>query len=152
MPDPLSIAVSVISVVSSCIKGLQTTTQYVNKYNLAELKLLALNMECLTLRSALCEVQHLLSSPTLSQLQVPTEHSQHAKATFESLFGQCSLTFAILDQRLQLLLTPTLREDNRPDIKSKIAAVWNDSEIDQLRNLIHGLAQGVQLLLTAFQT
>jgi hypothetical protein len=152
MIEPLSIATGVISIVFNCIKGLEIAKQYIDKYNAAELKILELTTECKTLHVALIKIQDLFASGKFPSLQTESESTTSAVGTFEEVFGTCQWVFSILNERLKPLLSPSFKQDNKMARKSKIAAVWNNSDIDQLMSLIRGLIPAVQLLLTAFQT
>jgi hypothetical protein len=153
MPEPLTIATGVVSIVANCIKGLEIAKDYIDRYNSAELKIVVLATQCETIRQALLEVQNLLTSnkfPRTSSEDGDSENDLISR--FNGVFGNCSIAFSILYERVKPLLSPSLREDNRMKVKSKIAAIWNNSDIDRLIDLIHKLVPAVHVLITAFQT
>lgn len=152
MADPLTITSGVLRIVLSCIKGIQIAKEYVDKYNNAELKLIALSVNCEAVHEALTQIRDLFLSDNIQpMLRNRDASSQESFETLERVIGNCSVVFAVLHQRLEPLLLPTFNKENAVSKKSKIAAVWNDSSIDFLVDLSKGLTPAVQLLFTAFQ-
>jgi len=151
MPEPLTIATGVISIVFNCIKGLEIAKEYVNKYNTADLKIYQLATETKVLHLALTEIQDLFARNRIPPYQAQDGSARDAMATFEAVFGSCNYVFSLLNERLQPLLVTQLNQDNTMAGKSRIAALWNNANIEQFVDSIRGLIPAVQLLLTAFQ-
>ena len=151
MPEPVAIAASVISIVASSIKGLEIAASYVTKYSLADLKILVLLSSCKALHEALVQISALLSDETLhSTLRGTTTESQASFQRFEHVFGSCLITFNILHEKLLPLLSPTFRTEGTIAKRSKLAAVWNDTSLTMLNDLVKNEMGAVQLLFTAF--
>jgi hypothetical protein len=71
---------------------------------------------------------------------------------YEAVLGACSLTFAILSQHLEKLGLGGLNQKNESDVHSKLRYLWNESEMEMIRQNIRGQATAISLLLTAFQS
>ena len=67
---------------------------------------------------------------------------------YEGVLSACSLTFSILKERLTKLNVQDLNESS---FKSKFNAVWNEDEMNLLRQNIQSPAVAINLLLSAFQ-
>jgi len=151
MPEPLSIATGVISLVFNCIKGLEIAKIYVDKYSKADLKLISLSTSCEALHEALRQISDLISSQNGQKvLQIEDTGGLESLERFEKVFGNCSIVFAILHERVKPLLEPTFQANNTVAKRSRVAAVWNDSNIDAFIALVRDLTPAVQLLFAAF--
>lgn len=60
MAEPISIITTVLKVVTTSVTTVQTISNYTNKYNMADLQIVAMNTECATVRMALLEIQRLV--------------------------------------------------------------------------------------------
>jgi hypothetical protein len=151
MPEPLSIATGVISIVFNCIKGLEVAKIYVDKYSKADLKLLSLSTSCEALHEALRQITDLISSQSLQAiLKNENAGGLESLERFEKVFGSCSIVFGILNDRVKPFLSPTFHADNTVAKRSRVAAVWNDSIIETLIGSVRDLTPAVQLLFSAF--
>lgn len=149
MPEPLSIATGVVSLVFSCMRSLDVAKSYITKY---ELKILQLRAETSALHLALEKIRDLFVANSFSLSPSWDASGVFALHMFENIFGQCHLTFSILKAGLNPLLSITYGDNNTATSKSKILAVWKSGDIDLLISLLQGLTPAVQLILTAFQT
>jgi hypothetical protein len=153
MPDPLSITIGVVSLVAQSIKAVQTIQTYVSKYKIANLSIAAMCTECSTIRVALLQIQDLLTQSKFS-LQADVEDSFAAyvlEEEYERVLSACSLTFSILNERLTKLNLQSFDKNYESSFKSKFNAVWNEDEMNLLRQNIQGQAVAINLLLSAFQ-
>jgi len=153
MPDPFGTAAAAITLVGQTISGLQTLQGYISKYNSADLTILSTVTECSTIHSALLQIQQLIVQNGILQ-QSPTgdDHAAYNLRDFEGVLGTCAFTFGVLNERLSRLNVDGLNKYNESTVMSKIRAVWNEDEMDKLRNNIRGLVGAIQLLLTVSLT
>ncbi|KAF1932007.1 uncharacterized protein M421DRAFT_282450 [Didymella exigua CBS 183.55] len=150
MPEPVSIAAAVVSIVASSIKGLEIAVSYASKFNLADVKILVLRGSCKALQEALIRISNLLSTESLHfVLQGTSDESQASFQRFEDIFGSCSITFNILHEKLLPLLSPTFNAEGTVAKRSKVAAVWNDSTLMVMNDLVRTEMEAVQLLFAA---
>jgi hypothetical protein len=98
MPDPLTIVTGTLAIVGHAIQGVQAISGYVNKYNLADLTIASMMMECSAIRMALLQIQRLIVDKTLLSTQAGDDHAKYILEDFEGVLSACSLTFAVLSQ------------------------------------------------------
>lgn len=79
-------------------------------------------------------------APVIKRRQVPQLKRQTGSVgiDLEAHLGLSSIIFGLLNERLQVLIKPTLDGYSAISAESKVAAVWNESEIYQLLNLVRG--------------
>ena len=156
MPDPVSITTAVLGTIAQAVQGIQKIQSYFSKYQLADLTIVATRIECSTIRVALPQIQTLLahsdSVNALGKKQRATDDpALFAFEEYEAVLGACSTTFAVLNERLVELDMYGVDQDGKSSSKSKLKALWNDDEMNLLRQNIRGQATAINLLLSAFQ-
>lgn len=152
MSDPLSITTGVITLVASSIKSVQAIQTWYGKYKIADLSLASTRTECAAIRVALLQIQELLvQNNSKSKKGESDSFIVHALEEYEGVLGSCSITFSVLNERLTELNQEKVDKNNEGTFKSKLKLVWNDAEMDVLRQNIRGQAAAINLLLSAFQ-
>jgi hypothetical protein len=116
----------------------------------------ATRTECSTIRGALLQLQDLSEQHRIghSASALETTDSDTRAAAFEeyeAILNACSITFAVLNQRLEENETYSVDEKNRASSKAKLRALWIDDEMNLVRQIIQGQAIAVNLLVSAFQ-
>lgn len=152
MSDPVSIAAGVVGLVAQSIKAAQTVQTYFGKYRIADLSIASTCTECSAIRIALLQIQDLLTqNKSTSQADAKDSFTAYAFKEYEGVLGACSVTFSVLNERLTELNVQSLDKNSESSFKSKLKAVWNDDEMNLLRQNIRGQAIAINLLLSAFQ-
>jgi len=152
MPEPLSIATGVVSIVSSSIKGIQTLNGYASTYANADLDIAALLNECSTVRLALLQIQdQRLKSRLWSQIDSDDAYSAAIIEDYDNVLGSCQLVFSLLQERLKKFNLEALNKVDKATAWSKVKYTWKEQGIEKLQSNIHGLVGGLNLLLTALQ-
>ena len=156
MPEPLSIATAVLGAVAQTIQSIQKVQSYFSKYQIADLTIAATRTECSTIRVALLQIQNLLAhGKALTTSPAATngigESALSAFEEYEAVLGACSITFSVLNERLAELDVYGINNSGKSSAKAKLKALWNDDEMNLLRQNIRGQATALNLLLTAFQ-
>ncbi|KAF4632016.1 hypothetical protein G7Y89_g6114 [Cudoniella acicularis] len=148
--DPLSITTSVLSIVGHSINAVQSCQNYATKYNLAGLSIAALRTECSSIRVALLQIHSLIIRDP--DRDARDRFEEYVLEEYNAVLGACSLTFAILNERLEGMGLGGLDKKNTSDFSSKWKYMWNESQMDTIRQGIRGQALAINLLLTAFQS
>ena len=152
MSDPFSITVGVVGLVVQSIKAVQSLQNYVSKYRIADLSIATTRTECSTIRIALLQIQDLLiQNKSASQVDHSDSFGAYALGEYEDVLSACSIAFSVLNERLTELNVASLDKNNESSFRSKLIAVWNDDEMNVLRQNIRGQAIAINLLLSAFQ-
>lgn len=147
--DPLSITVSVLSLVARSITTIQTCQSYASKYQGLELSLSSLRTECSAISLALSQIQKLIVRN--QRRNVEERFEELVLTEYQSVLSGCQLVFSTLNERLsELGLT---NESNLKDITiwSKVKLVWNEPQLASLRGDISSQANAIGILLSVFQ-
>lgn len=70
----------------------------------------------------------------------------------DSVLGACELTFGVIVSRLSKLNKSLDKDAGKLSAREKINRLWKQSEISELSQNISRLSEGLNLLLTAFNT
>lgn len=156
MSDPLSITVGVVGLVAQSVKAVKTVQKYFNKYRIADLTIASTCTECSTIRVALLQIQDLLTQNKPTSQRGDSKAAKdgftaYAPEEYEAVLGACSIAFSVLNERLVEMNVRSLDKNNESSVKAKFKAVWNDDEMNMLRQNIRGQAIAINLLLSAFQ-
>ena len=148
--DPLSITTGVLTLVVRGISAVQSCQNYVTKYKIADLSIASVRTECSSIRIALLQIQRLISQDPHRPAEDRFE--EYLLEEYQAVLGACSLTFSILHERLTALGVDGLNQRNGSDFGSKLRYMWNESQMEMVRQNIRGQAIAISLLLTAFQS
>ncbi|KUJ13871.1 uncharacterized protein LY89DRAFT_736867 [Mollisia scopiformis] len=148
--DPLSITTGVLTLVTRSIGAVQTCQTYATKYKLADLSIAAVRTECASIKVALLQIQKLISAH--NGKASGQQFEQFVLEEYEAVLSACSLTFALLNERLDGLGLNGQNERHGSDAISKINSVWKETTMESIRQNIRGQAIAITLLLTAFQS
>lgn len=152
MSDPFSLTRGIVGLVSQSIKSVQTIQSYISRYKLADLSVNSTRTECSTIRIALLQIQDLLvQKDSGTDTGAKDSFASYATEEYESVLSACSIAFSVLNERLTELNVYSVDKYNESTFISKFNAVWNDDEMNILRQSIRGQAIAINLLLTAFQ-
>lgn len=156
MTDPLSITSAVLGILGQSIQGIQAVQSLFNQYKIADLTVTATRTECSAIRVALVQIQKLMTNQNL-----PKHRSGKSKDTddpmsltfdeYEAVISACSLTFAVFNQRIEELDVYGVDTNGKSSTKARLKTLWNDDEMNLLRNNIRGQATAITVLLAAFQ-
>jgi hypothetical protein len=147
--DPLSITAGVLAIVAHTINALQSCQNYVTTYKIADLSIASIRTECSSIRVALLQIRSLISRNP--DRDVSDRFDRDVLEEYEAVLGACSLTFAILKERFAGLGLDGLNKRNESDFGTKLRYMWNEPQMDMIRQNIRGQAIAINLLLTAFQ-
>ena len=150
MPDPLSIATGVLSIVGNSIKAIQTIDGYASKYANADVDIAALRNECATVRLALLQIQLVQSRPRV-ETRTNGAISAEIREDYDNVLGSCATIFSVLHERLKSFNLQALQKVNKATAGAKLKYTWNEQQIEILRTNIRGLVSALSLLLTALQ-
>jgi hypothetical protein len=148
--DPLSITMGVLTLVTRSIAAVQTCQTYATRYQLADLSIAATRTECASIRIALLQISNLITQNHGRNVQHQVE--EYVLEEYEAVLSACSLTFALLSQKLESLGFNGLNEGNECDVVSKLNFVWKEPTMESIRQSIRRQAIAVTLLLTAFRS
>ncbi|KAE8444344.1 hypothetical protein EG329_000654 [Mollisiaceae sp. DMI_Dod_QoI] len=79
------------------------------------------------------------------------EFEQYMLEEYQALASACSLTFSLLNERLESLVLKGLNEKNENDVVSKLKFMAKEATMETIMQNIRGQASAITLLLTAFQ-
>ena len=151
MTDPLSIAVTVASLVAAAGKSLVSIQSYKSKYRLADLSALSLKAQCDCILVALGQIQTALLGKQQLATRLICDESISGQS-LKSVLGACEITFLILVNRLSKVDKYIKRESRESHVKANLGRLWNEGEINELGQNITRLSDGLNLLLTALNT
>lgn len=152
MSDPFSLTAGVIGLVAQSIKSVQTIQNYISRYKLSDLSITSTCVECSAIRVALQQIRDLLAQNAFGAAAGSEGSSaSYAIEEYEGVLSACSLAFSVLNERLTELNVLGLETYNESTLISKLKAVWNDDEMNILRQNIRGQAVAINLLLSPFQ-
>jgi hypothetical protein len=150
--DPLSITTAVLSAVGTGIKAFHVYQSYASKYDLADLTVVSVRTECSTIRLALSRIHVIISEDaTLRNVSTSEEAANEMWEEYGVVLGACTLTFNVLNERLNNIGLDKLDEHNVMPAKAKIKALMQSDEMGCLVQNIRGQAQALGLLLQVFQ-
>jgi len=152
MTDPLSLTSRVVGLVVQSIKSVQAIQGYIGRYELAELSVNSTRTECSAIRIALLQIQNLLAEREHGAATgAKDSFVSYAIEEYEGVLSACSLAFSLLNESLTELNVYGVDEYNESTFVSKLNALWNNEEMNVLRQNIRGQAIAINLLLSAFQ-
>lgn len=150
MPDPVSISVAVVSLVTSATKAAKTCNTLCDKYKDAPFSLTSVHIECLTTKASLSMVDMLMKrNPSLmkSRLEADTPLAEN----IDVVLTGCCLTFALAEIEINKL-TAIDKDSVIRSWKDKCRAVWQEDRMVMLLDRMRGIRDAVNLLLTVLQT
>ena len=145
--DPLSLTVSITSLILGCAKITKVAHDVRSKYKRASLTLSSIATECTAVTAALSHLQ----STMLSHNAV---EAPDLMRTTECVVTGCTLTLSVLDEYLQEV---KYSEDSWPTnpstltTREKITTVWNETEMRELLQQLQGHKSSIMLILTMSQ-
>ncbi|CZR58515.1 uncharacterized protein PAC_08407 [Phialocephala subalpina] len=148
--DPFSITTGVLTLVTRSISAVQTCTTFATKYQLSDLSIAALRTECASIRVAPLQIQNLIPRNDGNDIRQPFE--QYVLEEYDAVLSACSLTFSLLNERLESLGLNGLNARNESDTASNLRFLWTEPTMETIRQGIRGQAVAITLLLTAFQS
>lgn len=151
MADPLTVAIGVASLVAAAGKSLQSIQNFRTKYKSSDLSALTLKAQCDCILVALGQIQTTLLSKQRLAARLISDESVSGQS-LKSVLGACEVTFVIMVDKLSKLNRNFESIPNGISTKDKIARVWNESKINELGQNISRLSDGLNLMLTAFNT
>ncbi|KAL9610522.1 MAG: hypothetical protein Q9167_004782 [Letrouitia subvulpina] len=151
MADPLTVAIGVASLVAAAGKSLQSIQTFRSKYKSSDLSALTLKAQCDCILVALGQIQTTLLSKQRLAARLVSDESVSGQS-LKSVLGACEVTFVIMVSKLSKLDRTLESVPNGFSTKDKIARVWNESKINELGQNISRLSDGLNLILTAFNT
>ncbi|KAL9110469.1 MAG: hypothetical protein Q9227_005013 [Pyrenula ochraceoflavens] len=98
---------------------------------------------------ALQEIQDILVEDPGTTKRL-TSDNRLAK-NFDFVLGACHLAFSVLNESVSKLVDVAQNEYGQMHTKDKLKTMWNNQEMEDLRNNIQGQAMAVNLLLTTLQ-
>lgn len=144
--DPLSITISVLTLVTKGISFIQVCQEYATKYQLADLSITALRTECASIRVALLQIQAVTSCQDGRYRDFG-----YVVEEYKAVLSACSVTFSLLNEKLGSLGIDGTNKKHERDVVSKLKFIWQESTMELIRQNIRGQAIAITLLLTAIQ-
>jgi hypothetical protein len=149
--DPLTITVNVVGLVATTTQILQTFNLYRSKYNASDLTAISIKAQCDCILVALGQIQGALLSKQQVAARLMCSDSVSGQR-LGSVLGACELTFAVVVGKLSQLDKGLQKGTGNLSVREKLERLWRESEIMELSQNISRLADGLNLLLTAFNT
>lgn len=138
--DPLSITVSVSSLIVFCAKVIKASHDLCSQFKSAAFTLSAITSECSVINASLSNLQSLI-------LEDP-ERLQDASSTFEIALLGCALTMSVLDEEIG----GVLKETNGGTLTPKrFKYVLEQDHLKELLQQIRGQQIAISLLLQTYQ-
>ena len=151
MPDPLSITLGVISVVTGSIKALEKFNELRATFDSTDVSILSAKTQCDCILIALNKIRDtLLSRPRLAVRW--TSGEDLSSKSLQSTMGACEVTFAIITERLHKVIDESTDKYGKATTKAKLEHTWKASQIKEVLGHISSLASALNLLLTALNT
>jgi hypothetical protein len=147
--DPLSITVSVLSLVNRSVSTIQTCQSYASKYQDAQLSMISLRTECSAINLALSQIQRLITRDQKRNLKDRFE--EYVLVEYESVLTGCQLVFTTFLARASELGLDQEDKLKEATFWEKVKYVWNEPQMQSLRGGISGQANAVGILLSVFQ-
>ena len=142
--DPFSLTVGALSIVGisvgTCAKILHDIR---GKYKNAGLTIASMTTECVTIQTALCQIESLTEKDPelfLSRLEVRPD----LKSALDTAITGCTTTFAVLEDELHKLADESTR-------KGKIQYLWNENTMRELLSQIRSQYSAISFLMMAIQ-
>lgn len=151
MVDPFTTTVTVASLVAAATKLLQSFSSYRTEYNCSDLSSVSIKAQCDCILIALGQIQAALLSKQQLAARLTSDDSISGQR-LNSVLGACELTFGVVVSRLSKLNKSLKNDAGKLSVREKINRLWNQSEISELSQNISRLSEGLNLLLTAFNT
>ena len=145
--DPLSLTVSITSLILGCAKITKVASDLRSQYKRASLTLSSIATECTAVTTAL---SHLQSTMLLhNAVEAPD-----LMRTTDCVVAGCTLTLSVLDEYLQEInYTQDSMTFEPPHLtrREKIGTAWNESEMRELLQQLQGHKSSIMLILTMSQ-
>lgn len=157
MVEPVSaiaIVSTVVKAVTTSVTTAQTISDYVSRYDIAGVQIIAMKTECSTVLTALLALQDIILQTDVLHQPLEGEGSQrlaYVQTDYRGILTQCFAVFTFLNERLEKLNVQQLNKRSQSSAKAKIRAVWSDSSMKELRGNIKGQVSAITLLLNTFQ-
>ena len=142
--DPFSLTVGALSIVGisvgTCAKILHDIR---SKYKGANLTIASITTECVTIQTALCQIESLTEQDPeryVSRLALRPD----LKTALDTAITGCTTTFAVLEDELDKLSGALTR-------KTKAQYVWNEAVMQELLQQIRIQYQAINFLMMAIQ-
>ena len=145
--DPLSITVSITSLLLGCSKVTKAAHDARSKYKGASLAISSIATECSAVTIALSHLQDVLTSRSSSL-------DERTLGCLECIITSCTLTLSVLEEyvvELQIVRDHTSDELKSLKAMDKAKVVWNESEMRELLQQLQGHKSSITLLLTIAQ-
>ncbi|KIX95249.1 uncharacterized protein Z520_09166 [Fonsecaea multimorphosa CBS 102226] len=143
--DPLSVAVSVSSLLASGAKVVKAASALRSQYRDAAFMLSAISSECTVINTSLGMLQSLMMSNPES---LESRMTYLVISTFEVALTGCALTMSVVEDELGGLLI----EDENGNLKARrIKYVMEQNHLKEMLQQIRGQQTGISLLLQTYQ-
>jgi hypothetical protein len=145
--DPLSITVSVTTLVSICARVISVCHTVAGKYNDATRILTGLRAECAVTRESLSLILlHTTEPDSLANALLASNAS--LAETFDIALTGCTVTLSVLENELQ-----NIQKENDPllDFKGKARFIWNESTLKRVMEELRGQRDALNTLIIIVQ-
>ncbi|PGG99379.1 hypothetical protein AJ80_09375 [Polytolypa hystricis UAMH7299] len=145
--DPLSITVSISSLLVACAQVVKVASDIRGKYKTASLTISSIATECVTVTTALSHLQMLA-------IRRAEFFDSNTINMFDCVITGCKLTLSVLDEYIMEISaggTDTYGP-GRMTTKSKAKVIWNEAEMRELLQQLRGHESSLNLLLTVMQS
>lgn len=145
--DPISLTVSITSLLLGCTKITKAAHDARSKYKGASLTISSIATECSAVTVALSHLQSILSSKSnvLDETTI---------GCLDCVITGCTLTLSVLEEYVVELQTAPNLTPNDPKALTrmdKAKVVWNEAEMRELLQQLQGHKSSITLLLTIAQ-
>lgn len=145
--DPLSITVSVTSLLFACAKITKEAHDIRSKYKGVSMTLSSIATECSAVTAALLILQNMFTDGSPSLDDIPLR-------SLECVMNGCAMTLSVLEEYLlELQLDPDPASAGTKPLKRKrkMKAVWNEVEMKELWQQLQGHKSSITMILTIAQ-
>lgn len=145
--DPLSMTVSITSLLLGCAKVTKAAQDLRLRYKGASLTMSSIATECSAVTTALSYLQNMIIGHSMTG-------QQDLVNTFDCVITGCTLTLSVLDEyvaELNYLDNPEAFNPSSVTRKDKMKVIWNEAEMRELLLQLQGHKSSIMLLLSIMQ-
>jgi hypothetical protein len=145
MVDPLTITVSITTLLATAAKIINAAAELRSSYNDAAFMLSAIASECTVINTSLAIMQSLMIA---DEDILRSRMTGSIKATFEAALIACTLTMSVIEEELHSLLAT----DDDGNLKARrVKYILEQSHLREMLQQMRGQQTGISLLLQTYQ-
>lgn len=149
--DPLSITATVASIVGVCLKTAKSLSDLRDKYQDAQMTIIAIHTESSVIGATLSKIQCLLlNNPEALTPKMQDDPQIEVKATFDIALTGFSMIYSCIEIEVEKLRSHAT-ESGDPGWKAKSKFLWNEDTMKRHLDHLHGQQTTLTLLISVLQ-